>query len=184
LTRVFGRYVRTEKFYKEDALISLGIIPLLIRQSFVHVVLLYGTNNTQFLSPPSDDVISRRELGSKLVLLARIFYATFLWSLKFSTSTFLNQLTSSTSTNSKRHERAFLVFNIFLVATFLGVVVSILAPCQPFSRLWQVLPDPGAQCRSGYLFTITNGVLNAVTNMALVIFPLPTVLASKLGGWK
>jgi hypothetical protein len=176
--------VRTEKFYREDALVTLGIIPLLIRQAFVHVVLLYGTNNTQFLSSPSDSAISRRELGSKLVLLARIFYAAYLWSLKFSTSTFLNQLTASTSTNGNRHDRSFKIFNGLLVATFLGVVISILAPCHPFTHLWQVAPDPGAQCRSGYAFTITNGVLNGLTNTALVIFPLPTVLASRLGVWK
>lgn len=42
--------------------------------AFVHVVLLYGTNNV-ITDGLSDDVISRKILGSKLVLVSRIFYA-------------------------------------------------------------------------------------------------------------
>lgn len=42
--------------------------------ALVHVVLLYGTNNTQ-TDGLSAEAIRKREIGSKLVLASRIFYA-------------------------------------------------------------------------------------------------------------
>lgn len=53
----------------------LAIIPLLMRTALVHVVLIYGTNNTQ-IEGLTETQIHQRELGSKLVLAARIFYTT------------------------------------------------------------------------------------------------------------
>ena len=150
----------------------------------MHVVIIYGTNNSVLPAGLSQSDLSRREIGSKLVLLARIFYAGYLWTIKFSTSTFLHQLTMSTSSSANNHSSVFRILHGFLGATFLGVIVSILAPCHPFTKFWQVTPDPGPQCRSGYEFTLTNGVLNAFTNALLVVFPLPMVWNSKLGGWK
>lgn len=72
--RVTGRYIRTEKLFPEDIIASLCIIPILARMALVHVVLLYGTNNviTDGLSQLN---ISHREIGSRLVLGSRIFYA-------------------------------------------------------------------------------------------------------------
>lgn len=74
LVRVCGRFVRLERFFPEDLVMMASIVPLLIRMAFVHPVLIWGTNNTRTagLTP---DQIHHRELGSKLVLAARIFYA-------------------------------------------------------------------------------------------------------------
>ncbi|KAG9229100.1 hypothetical protein BJ875DRAFT_475785 [Amylocarpus encephaloides] len=181
--RVVGRYVRTERTYREDTIMLLAIIPLLIRQSLVHVVLLFGTNNT-VLTDLSSAAISRRELGSKLVLVTRILYSAYLWSIKFSTSTFLHQLTASTAGTGHKHMRLLRGLHGILLLTFIANIISDLAPCQPFSHFWQVTPDPGVQCRSGYSFLLTNGISNIVTNVALVLFPLPVILASKLTIWK
>jgi hypothetical protein len=65
--------VRTEQLFKEDKIMALSILPLLVRMAFVHVVLLYGTNNvaTDNLSSVQ---IEQRVIGSKLVIAARIFY--------------------------------------------------------------------------------------------------------------
>lgn len=70
--------------------------------------------------------------------------------------------------------------HVFLAVSFLGTVVSDLAACQPFSHYWQVLPDPGPQCRQGYEQLLTTGLLNILTNITLVIFPLPMILKSRL----
>ena len=51
-----------------------SIIPLLLRIVCVHLVLIWGTNNTQ-THGLSDYQIHHREIGSRLVLAARIFYA-------------------------------------------------------------------------------------------------------------
>ena len=73
--RVCGRYIRTEKIYSEDTIMICAILPLLIRAALVHVVLLYGTNNTQLTGLTELD-IQHRKLGSQLVLAARIMYTT------------------------------------------------------------------------------------------------------------
>jgi hypothetical protein len=72
--RVCGRYIRTEKLFMEDRLAFACLIPLFIRMGLVHVILLYGTNNT-ITTGLSDDQIRKRVIGSRLVLASRIFYA-------------------------------------------------------------------------------------------------------------
>lgn len=74
LFRILGRYVRTEKIFLEDGIMMLAIIPLLMRMAFVHVILLFGTNNSLTFGLTSND-IRRREIGSQLVLASRILYA-------------------------------------------------------------------------------------------------------------
>jgi hypothetical protein len=67
-----------------------------------------------------------------------------------------------------------------LVATFIAVVISDLAECQPFSHYWQVLPDPGGQCRQGYAQLITMAVCNVFTDLLLVLFPVPIIVRSSM----
>jgi hypothetical protein len=74
LFRVCGRYIRTEKLFKEDWLAFACMIPLFSRMALVHVVLLYGTNNT-VTAGLSDTSIYQRSIGSRLVLVSRLFYA-------------------------------------------------------------------------------------------------------------
>ena len=74
LVRLAGRYVRTEMLFKEDKIMALSLIPLLLRMGLVHLVLLWGTNNTTTTGLTSLD-ISHREIGSRLVLASRIMYA-------------------------------------------------------------------------------------------------------------
>jgi hypothetical protein len=74
LFRVCGRYIRTEKVFLEDGVMILAVVPLLMRVAFVHVVLLYGTNNSDTTGLTSVE-IHHRETGSQLVLASRIMYA-------------------------------------------------------------------------------------------------------------
>lgn len=74
LVRLAGRYVRTEKLFREDKIMACSIIPLLARMGLVHLVLVYGTNNADTTGLTSLQM-QHRELGSKLVLASRIMYA-------------------------------------------------------------------------------------------------------------
>lgn len=74
LFRVAGRYIRTEKLFPEDIIAFLCIVPILARMAFVHVVLLWGTNNVVIDGLTQQD-ISHREIGSRLVLGSRVLYA-------------------------------------------------------------------------------------------------------------
>lgn len=73
--RLSGRYIRNERLFREDKIMALSIIPLIARMCFVHVVLIWGTNNVN-VSALNDPVkIRHREIGSQMVLAARVFYA-------------------------------------------------------------------------------------------------------------
>lgn len=74
LVRLSGRYVRTEKLFREDKIMAWSIIPLLARMGLVHLVLIWGTNNA-ITTGLTDVQIRQREMGSKLVLASRIMYA-------------------------------------------------------------------------------------------------------------
>lgn len=95
LVRVVGRAVRTERLFADDWTMALSVVPLLVRMACIHVVLLFGTNNVQpydgdgsdFVLSPDD--IHLREIGARLVLPARIFYA-LLCVLSFFLSLFLS----------------------------------------------------------------------------------------------
>lgn len=74
-----------------------------------------------------------------------------------------------------------LIIRCTLVATFVAVVISDLAECRPsFSNYWQVLPDPGGQCRQGYAQLLTMAVCNVVTDLLLVFFPVPIIIQSQM----
>lgn len=77
LMRLAGRYIRVSALYRDDRFMAATILPLLLHQAFVHVVLLYGTNNVAIAAadplPPGQ--LGRRRIGSGMVLGARITYA-------------------------------------------------------------------------------------------------------------
>lgn len=75
IVRLGGRLVRNDMLFREDKIMALAIIPLLARMGLVHVVLIWGTNNQMVPDDADANLIRHREIGSRLVLGARIFYA-------------------------------------------------------------------------------------------------------------
>lgn len=80
----------------------------------------------------------------------------------------------------RSYDVSLLVIRATLVATFIAVIISDLSECQPFSHHWQVLPDPGGQCRQGYAQLLTMAVCNIVTDLLLVFVPIPVILRSQM----
>lgn len=83
--RLSGRYIRNDRLFREDKIMGWSIVPLVARMACVHVVLIYGTNNVDITGLDDPIKIRRREIGSQMVLAARIFYA-MLYVLKSSIS--------------------------------------------------------------------------------------------------
>lgn len=76
LIRMSGRYVRVEKLLKEDKIVAVALLPLVLRAVCVHFVLRYGTNNVNLEGVKlTQDEIDKRIIGSRMVLASRIFYA-------------------------------------------------------------------------------------------------------------
>ncbi|KAF2458565.1 hypothetical protein BDY21DRAFT_274924, partial [Lineolata rhizophorae] len=177
LFRLAGRWVRTERLFREDKVMALSIIPLLARMGFIHVVLIYGTNNVDASGLSLEDIEHRR-LGSRLVLAGRIFYALFIWTAKFTISEFLKRMTDRFW--KRTYEMILRSIRVFLGVTFFAVVIATLAECQPFPHYWQVVPDPGPQCRLGYGHLMTMGVSDMITDVMLIAFPIPIIIKSAM----
>ncbi|KIW66095.1 hypothetical protein PV04_08299 [Phialophora macrospora] len=177
LIRVLGRWVRTERLFREDWIMFYSIIPLMVRMGLVHVVLIWGTNNTK-----TDGLtalqINHHEIGSRLVLAARIFYAAYIWIAKLAVLEFLKRIIGKSW--AKSYEVGLRYIYGFLGLTFIAVVVGTLAECQPFSHYWQVVPDPGAHCREGLVQLIVMGVCDMVSDVVLIVFPIPLVWQSSM----
>ncbi|KAG0158622.1 hypothetical protein PDIDSM_6137 [Penicillium digitatum] len=177
VVRLCGRYIRVERFFAEDKVMMIAVMPLLIRMVLVHFVLVLGTNNTT-TTGLSEKEISKRELGSKLVLAARIFYALFIWTAKVTVCEFLKRVTGLTWRRSTSFFLRFISF--FLLSTLVAVVIATLAECQPFNHYWQVTPDPGPKCRTGHVNLITMGTCDVITDLLLVAIPVPIILMTQM----
>ena len=101
-----------------------------------------------------------------------------IWIAKFTITEFLKRLTSHVWKSS--YEWGLRFIRWFLVITFAGVVIATLAECQPFSHYWQVVPDPGSECRQGMAQLYTMGGADIVTDLLIVGFPIPIVIKSNM----
>jgi hypothetical protein len=73
--RLCGRYIRNDQLFREDKIMAWSIVPLLARMGCAHVVLIYGTNNVDVSALTDPTRIHNREIGARMVLAARVFYA-------------------------------------------------------------------------------------------------------------
>ena len=67
-----------------------------------------------------------------------------------------------------------------LGASFIAVIVSDLAECQPIANYRQVVPDPGPQCRQGFAQLLTMGTTSAIIDVILIVFPVPIILSTRI----
>jgi hypothetical protein len=61
-----------------------------------------------------------------------------------------------------------------------AVVIATLSECQPFNHYWQVVPDPGPSCRTGYINLITMGTCDVITDLLLIAIPVPIILMAQM----
>jgi hypothetical protein len=101
-----------------------------------------------------------------------------IWTAKYTISEFLKRIYAGVW--KKSYQRGLQLVRWNLLITFVGVVVATLAECQPFDHYWQVVPDPGPHCRQGYAQLLTMGVTDVVTDLVLVIFPIPIIIFSNM----
>lgn len=180
LLRLAGRFIRTERLFTEDRVAALALLPLYARMACVHYILVNGTNNADFDGIDlTDEQLRRKTIASGLVLASRVFYAATLWVLKAAIIEFLRRLIQATW--KRTWQTSLQVIRVILAVTFIAVVISTFVECRPFSHYWQVLPNPGGQCRQGYVQLITMAACNVFTDLLLVIYPIPIILTSQMG---
>ncbi|KAF2864318.1 hypothetical protein K470DRAFT_279599 [Piedraia hortae CBS 480.64] len=177
LVRLAGRKIRSNRLFREDWIMLAALIPLATRMALVHMALIYDTNNVRLpITPFSDTEIDHRSIGSRAVLAARIFYAMYIWACKLTVSEFLRRITMQVGRRSL--DIAIDMIRGFLLVTFIGVVIAALAECRPIQLNWQVVPSPPPQCRNGYAHLLTMGISDVITDIVLIVFPIPMILLS------
>lgn len=101
-----------------------------------------------------------------------------IWTAKFTVCEFLKRLSGM---HWRRSIQLFMRFiHYFLASTLLAVLIATLAECQPFDHYWQVIPDPGTACRSGYANLITMGTCDVITDLILIAFPIPIIIMGRM----
>jgi hypothetical protein len=98
--------------------------------------------------------------------------------LKLTISEFLKRLTTNIWRSS--HELLLQLIYYYLAATFIAVLIADLAECNPVTHYWQVVPDPGPQCRQAFVQLITMAVANVTTDLLLIVFPIPIIISSQM----
>ncbi|KAE8379390.1 hypothetical protein BDV26DRAFT_170520 [Aspergillus bertholletiae] len=129
------------------------------------------------LSPTSEEY-RLRVGGSKTQVLGWSLYTTLLWLLKACMAIFYSRLTSGLVNMHRRVQIAY----IFIAATYVVVICSILFGCHPMHKNWQIYPDPGNYCQPAvsHIDVYVTVTLNVATDAYLISIPMPMLFQARL----
>ncbi|KAH5016898.1 hypothetical protein HBI81_020770 [Parastagonospora nodorum] len=140
-----------------------------------------GTGDTSHLTLEqrlsfSPEEAAMRQKGTKWFMVGWYTYIGLIWTLKF------NFLFLSRRIVSVSHIRIVIIPTMaFVGATGVAIWILFATACRPFHKLWQILPDPGRLCMpQSPVFLITVLVLNFVTDMCIIIIPIPIILPLRI----
>ncbi|KAF4814866.1 hypothetical protein CGCTS75_v013192 [Colletotrichum tropicale] len=176
--RLVWRKIARQEYNLGDYLTIAACVCALTRLGLIHVVLTWGTNNVtpKFRDSHNftDEEIYRREIGSKLSLVNRVFYNSYLWLQKLVLLDVYRRLIL----NLRYEKITIWSFCLIFFGTYVACQVTTFSECNPFHLYWQVLPDPGS-CSKAQLQLVVVGVLNIVTDFMLLVLPIPLVVSLK-----
>lgn len=178
LARLAMRKVRGQKFNLSDYLTMVALGCLASRSGFTTVVVLWGNNNLtasyRALNNFTAVEIYQREVGSKLTLVNRIFYNTYIWIQKSVVLLLYRRMLEGLP----QPRRIMNFYWGFLAITYVVVQAVTFVECHPFYLYWQVMPSPG-KCQQALIQLIVFVALNIVTDILLIILPMPWLVRMK-----
>ncbi|EGD87392.1 hypothetical protein H112_05936 [Trichophyton rubrum D6] len=178
--RVFvrTRLVGVQGYGPDDYLVWFTWLVYTCVTIIAHVFLVQaGGKHTSVLTNAQRASLSMSErkdwqYGSKLFSFGFLSYATIVWSLKFNMLFFYRRLV-----RGLHIERFILPAFGFVTAAGIAAILTFCLACVPFTKLWQVYPNPGGQCYPQNPVTFyTVAVLNVLTDMCIIAIPIPMVL--------
>ncbi|KAI5459717.1 hypothetical protein BGZ63DRAFT_360319 [Mariannaea sp. PMI_226] len=176
--RLVWRKIAKQPFNLGDYLTMAACVCALTRLGLIHVVLTWGTNNISAAIRKTHTFTSKeihqREIGSKLSIVNRVFYNSYLWLQKLVLMDVYRRLIL----NLRWEHAVVWSYCIVFAGTYIAIQVTTFSECNPFYLYWQVVPDPG-ECAKAQLQLIVVGVLNIVTDTMLLILPIPVVITLK-----
>ncbi|OWP01912.1 hypothetical protein B2J93_4762 [Marssonina coronariae] len=171
LTRLFLRRLKHEAFVLDDWLMLAASVFYVGLTATRPTVVWNGTNTAQ--TAPGrlqDDAVARIIVGSKLVLVGRVFYLTYLWCLKGCVLIYFTRLRIRADQLLAVRVAAVLVVGSWLMCFF-----AVFLECRPFRLYWQVLPH-APECAKAVVEVVLMESANAATTILVMAIPLPLVL--------
>ncbi|KKA31155.1 hypothetical protein TD95_005287 [Thielaviopsis punctulata] len=174
-TRLIWRKVAHQKYVLGDWLSVAALVCVMCRLGLIHVVLVWGTSNI----PDSvrahinftDREIYRRVIGSKLSLVNRVFYNSYLWLQKCVLLDVYQRLLH----NVPWRKTALWVYLTAFFGTYVACQVTTFSECSPVKKYWQIVPSAGS-CTEAQLQLVVVGVTNIVTDFMLLLLPIPLLV--------
>lgn len=107
-------------------------------------------------------------------------YIVFIWSLKFTMLFFYKRIV-----NGLWVEKFIMPVMALVAASFVAIMVVHFASCRPYTRMWQIYPDQGANCMPlAEIYLIPALVLNIVTDILILAIPAPVIFPVKTTVWR
>ncbi|KAI1070956.1 hypothetical protein LB507_011025 [Fusarium sp. FIESC RH6] len=127
----------------------------------------------------TDPEYNFRVVGSKIQVAGWTIYSALIWSLKLSMLYFYTRLTNGLGRPYRI--RIYIGFGL-VIGTFVATMIAVFAGCQPFSKYWQISPDPGNSCQAAISKPIVwaSFASNVSTDIYLIAIPLPMLWGSSL----
>lgn len=148
------------KWHQDDLWMAIAVVPLIARAiAITFWGNLHGPGHT-------DSELARAQ---KLLIVARLGYAIFLWCLKMTIGTFYVRLTDRANYMRKSGK----ILHWFIFLTFLAVFLSTLLECRPLNLFWHIDHTNPPSCQKGTANLLTMAVTNIVTDILLILFPIP-----------
>ncbi|QDS73853.1 hypothetical protein FKW77_006711 [Venturia effusa] len=124
----------------------------------------------------TDEQRTTKILGSKAFVVGWFTYTGLLWSLKTCMLFFMKRITTGLW-QAKLIKPGFAIVG----TTYIAVLFMLFFTCRPFHHLWQIYPDPGANCTpENDTFYIGVLVLNLMTDVFIVCIPPPVLFKARL----
>ncbi|KAH7119934.1 hypothetical protein B0J11DRAFT_582429 [Dendryphion nanum] len=181
ILRIFSRtrLVGFAGYHPDDYLIIFAWACYAGMTAAAHIV--GGTGDTSHLTMEqrlsfTPEQAASRQKGTKWFMVGWYTYIGLIWTLK------LNMLFLYKRVVSVVWVKKYIVpAMIFVGVTGASIWILFASACRPFHKLWQILPDPGKYCfPQSHVFLITVLVLNLVTDVCIILIPIPIILPLKI----
>ncbi|TLD31596.1 hypothetical protein PspLS_02541 [Pyricularia sp. CBS 133598] len=183
VARVVWRKIIWRKLNLGDWLSIAAIFCIVTRLIMIHFVLTLGTSNIseeyRRVHQFTPQEIAQRETGSKLAIANRFFYNSYLWLQKLVLLDVYRRLYQNL-----RFEKIIVTsMLVIFFGTYAACQITTFVECNPIQLYWQVVPDPGS-CVKAQVQLLVVGVTNIVTDVILLILPLPIVWQMLSATWQ
>ncbi|CAK4033715.1 hypothetical protein AC578_739 [Lecanosticta acicola] len=162
-----------------DAFALMAMIFYSLETSGIYLLSGFGYNvglNAQTALAVPDDQVASLAMGSKLAFINWIWYINLLWSLKGVLMVIYFKL----GTGVPRQELIVKLVAGLVVCTWLASLLTHICGCTPVYKGWQIKPYPGDRCTLRQANYIVIGVLNCVSDMAIILVPMPLLFKVKV----